>query len=214
MMLQAKCSLVDDKNNDFSVPETQGPEKGCVPVTICNKTSRSLMAQNNKHFIICTNSVGWRGSAGAILLFLMMWSGLQSSGTRLGCHTQAGALMAGNRVLVICWELSSWQEHLSFLCVGFLKHDKWAARRGEREDPQGPGLEVTQWLYHILLEWSTGPDQVHSGCIRISAEGPSLETSYPQMSRVETKVTFHSCVFAKLYLAFYVSHDWGWLQLD
>lgn len=98
-MLQAKRSLVDDKNNDFSVPEAQGPEKGCVPVTMCSKISRSLMAQNNKHFIICTNSVGWMGSAGAILLFLMMWSGPQSSGTRLGCNTHAGALMAA----LGCW---------------------------------------------------------------------------------------------------------------
>lgn len=33
MMLQVKPTPMDDKNNDSSVPETWGPERGCVPVT-------------------------------------------------------------------------------------------------------------------------------------------------------------------------------------
>lgn len=38
MMLQGKPSLMDDKNNDISVAETQGPERGCVPVIIMQQT--------------------------------------------------------------------------------------------------------------------------------------------------------------------------------
>lgn len=38
MMLQVNPSLVGDKNNDNSVPETQGPEKGCVAVTTVQQT--------------------------------------------------------------------------------------------------------------------------------------------------------------------------------
>lgn len=38
MMLQVKPSLVDDKKNDISVPETQGPERGCVSITTVQQT--------------------------------------------------------------------------------------------------------------------------------------------------------------------------------
>lgn len=37
-MLQVKPSLVDDKNNDISVPEAQGPESGYVPVITMEQT--------------------------------------------------------------------------------------------------------------------------------------------------------------------------------
>lgn len=57
-MLQVKLSLVDDKNNDISVPETQGPECGCVPVTIVEQTIPRPNGTNNKHFIFYNKFVG------------------------------------------------------------------------------------------------------------------------------------------------------------
>ena len=37
-MFEVKLSLVDDKNNENCVPETQGPEMGCVPITTVQQT--------------------------------------------------------------------------------------------------------------------------------------------------------------------------------
>lgn len=38
MMLQVKPPLVDDKNDDNSVSETQGPERGCVLISTVQQT--------------------------------------------------------------------------------------------------------------------------------------------------------------------------------
>lgn len=76
----------------FLFQEPQGQRRAVFQSSLCNKPSWNLMAQNNKHFIISNNFMGWMGSAGAICLFLMRLRGLPSPGTRLGWNIQVGAL--------------------------------------------------------------------------------------------------------------------------
>ena len=76
MMLQVKLSLVDDKNNDNSVPETQVPERSWFQSPLCNKPFQNLLVKNNKHFGICNNFVGWlvSGSCSSVLLWYHLGS--------------------------------------------------------------------------------------------------------------------------------------------
>lgn len=118
MMLQAKLSLVDDKNNDSFVPETQVPERGWFQPPLCNKLFPSLLVKSNKHFLICSNFVGWQVSGGCSSVLL--WYPLGSS--CMSWNIQVGPLNDWQQVLVISWELSNGQEHLRFLHVSFLNH--------------------------------------------------------------------------------------------
>lgn len=100
----------------FLFQKPRGQRGAVFQSPLCNKPSPNLLVKNNKHFIICNDFVGWLVSVGCSSFpHDIIWTAVLGAGISKLVH-----LHDWQQVLAICRELSSWQEHPSFLHVSFL----------------------------------------------------------------------------------------------